>query len=140
MVKEYDGEMVCMDMFDSLMDDSKTISTRVAVGLSDSATWDSTKKQLSENPQSAINISDPKSQAYQQSLHLHNILMQNVQTDLVVTRLDYIESSSTPNYDYINQEFKLNLACKFLVFDFNFGLLQGKSKKNKKNFFSKILF
>ena len=114
-----------MDMFDSIMDDSKTISTRIVIGLSDMATWDSTKKLLLENPQSAINFSDPKSQAYQQSLHLHNTLMHNVQTELTITRLDYIESSSTPNYDHINQQFDLKLACKILSFDFNFGIFQG---------------
>lgn len=114
-----------MDMFDSIMDDSKTMSTRIVVGLSDLTTWNSTKKLLLENPQSAINFSDPKSQAYQQSLHLHNILMENVQTDLTITRLAYIEALSTPDYDHINQEFDLKLACKILSFDFNFGIFQG---------------
>ncbi|CAF0746511.1 unnamed protein product [Brachionus calyciflorus] len=126
---EFDGEATCLDTFDYIHDDStKLISTRVAIGLYDNASWEVTKKQINDNPQSVINNSDPKSAAYQQSLHLHNALMPNVQTDSVITRLDYIDSSSTPNYDYINQEFKVQLASKCLLFDINYSIFQEKSK------------
>lgn len=98
------------------------------VGLHDNASWELTKKSLVENPQSALGISDSKAANHQQLLANHNLLSQNVQTEHELSRLEYADTSYTPNYDFNNRQDRVKLSSKLLVFDFNFSIFEDKNR------------
>ena len=110
-----------MDCIDYLSNEN-LIYTRIVLGIHDSATWENLiRKNVQE-----ININDTKAQHQAQSMNIqhHNILVQSAQTETILSR--FISSKdqniSKPDYNYLNNQEKVKLACKIITFEFNFSI------------------
>jgi hypothetical protein len=118
----------------------KSISSRVVVGIHDSQAWDAVKKTIVSVPVSASPVASTKDIEKNQNQaaanqaaaaaanmnHIHNILVHNIQTNAVIPRLQYVNSSSFANYDHANSQEHVKLCSKLIVFDFNFNMFLGR--------------
>ena len=125
--KEYEGEAICMDLFDfqteaSSSDESSSITTRVVIGIHDSTLWDTIKKNVQETHNSPG--SDKHTTAINSNYN-HNLLVQTVQTQAVISRLAYVSNSLSGDYYCHNPDESVKLCCKVLVFDFNHNIFNG---------------
>lgn len=115
-----------MDTFD--YDESqgeRKIMTRVAVGVHHAPNWDTTKKMLAENALTASfnpNLGDTTGGL------THNSIVQSMQTNALVDRMQYSHLSSQPDFvdDAPNaNDNKVKLASKVLLFEFSYRFLDG---------------
>lgn len=134
---ELEGEGVCIDTFDYLGDSNQGTpekTTRVVVGIHDNNSWESFKKTIQEMPiflsnnDAAAKAQTATSNASVNSTNsLHNMLVQNLQTNSILPRLNYADSSSLSNLNFDHESFQheIKLASKVLVFDFNTNIFSG---------------
>ena len=118
-----------MDTFDFHTDPNATeesITTRVVIGIHDAILWDTVKKSVQEI-NSAGDKQSSNANTTINSNYNHNLLVQTVQTQSTISRLDYINTSLKVDYYCQNPQEKIKLGCKVLIFDFNFNILKGKS-------------
>ena len=95
-----------MDLLDTLTDD---LTTRCALGIHDASAWEMIKK----NSQDSMPQNDPATSDL-------NLLVGNVQQQAIISRLGFTNSEKTVNYSA--SEDSVKLACKLVVFDFNFNM------------------
>ena len=116
----------------------KSISSRIVVGIHDSQAWDAVKKTIVEIPISASPVTKDSEKNPNQAAanaaaaaaasinHIHNTLVHNIQTNAVIPRLKYVNSSLYANYDHANSQEHVKLCSKLIVFDFNYNMFSGK--------------
>jgi len=114
---------VCIDTFDyDETQGEKKVITRVAVGIHDPTNWEITRKMLSESwagANSSANNVDA-------TINLtHNLIVQNLQTNPTISRMQYSHLSSKPDFAELKNSNLYKLASKVLLFDFSYKLLNG---------------
>lgn len=127
LLKDFEGEAICMDTFD--YDESqgeRKIMTRVAVGVHLPSSWEITKKTLSESSLGASFNQNLDAAATTSNL-THNSIVQGMQTNSVIARMQYSHLSSRPDFVHPSLVDHIKLASKVLLFEFSYRFLNGIS-------------
>ena len=103
----------------------------------DPTAWDTIRKTTSETFQTTMeSISKSPNLNPSNVINHHNILTQNLQTQPVISRLQYTNSSLRPNYYTPNTFDQVKLGCKILVLDVKLNNFMGNFLKIKEIFLS----
>lgn len=118
---------------------NKNIISRVALAIHDKSAWEVVRKNIQEIMPSIISPNSPtisesislKSSNSTNSLAAfntsiaQNVLFQTCQMDPVISRSAYTFNLKDVNYDSSSTKENVKLACKAIVFDFNFNMFSG---------------